>query len=174
MESKIALSEIKAPAKPVLKGVSKRTSALSLKSIHQKPTGTAQEEEKTIDRANLAKDPCSASKLQDLWIHYASELHASGIKNLSAILTASTPNIDDCEIQVTLPSKFMADQLDQARPKLLKHLRTKANNFHLTLKIEIDDREEKKFIYTPEEKFEKLKEQNPHMELLRQRFKLDV
>ena len=72
------------------------------------------------------------------------------------------------------PSKFMEEQLLRARPKILKFLRESANNFSLDLHIQVLETEAKKFVYTPQEKFEKLKEINPNIELLRKRFKLDL
>ena len=56
----------------------------------------------------------------------------------------------------------------------MKHLRTKLNNFDLNLKVDIQEEVKKKFIYTPEEKYQRLTELNPKLKDLRQRFKLDL
>lgn len=159
---------------PVLKGARMRTSALSLKSVHQKVAAVAGVEETEIDRDTLPKTPCSEEKLLKLWKKYAEDLHKLGDKSLSSILSASSPTLDKFAIHLTLPSKFMEEQLLRARPKILKSLRESANNFSLDLHIQVLETEAKKFVYTPQEKFEKLKEINPNIELLRKRFKLDL
>ncbi len=159
---------------PVLKGARTRTSALSLKSVHQKVAAVATVEETEIDRDTLPKTPCSEEKLLKLWKKHADDLHKLGDKSLSSILSASSPTLDNFAIHLTLPSKFMEEQLLRARPKILKFLRESANNFSLDLHIQVLETEAKKFVYTPQEKFEKLKEINPNIELLRKRFKLDL
>jgi DNA polymerase-3 subunit gamma/tau len=47
-------------------------------------------------------------------------------------------------------------------------------NFSIDLKIEINEETVKKFAYTDQEKYEKLKEKNPALEQLRQTFQLDI
>jgi DNA polymerase-3 subunit gamma/tau len=159
---------------PVLKGMRMRTSALSLKSVHQKVAAVASEEETEIDRETLPKTPCSEEKLLKLWKDYAKDLHKLGDKSLSSILSASSPTLNNFAIHLILPSKFMEEQLLRARPKILKFLRESANNYSLDLHIQVLESETKKFVYTPQEKYEKLKEINPNIELLRKRFKLDL
>ncbi len=63
---------------PVLKGARTRTSALSLKSVHQKVAAVATVEETEIDRDTLPKTPCSEEKLLKLWKKHADDLHKLG------------------------------------------------------------------------------------------------
>ena len=69
---------------------------------------------------------------------------------------------------------MMGDQLEKLRPKLLKYLRDSLNNFSIDLTIKIEVTEVKKFVYTPVEKYAKLQELNPTIDLLRNLFSLDV
>ena len=48
------------------------------------------------------------------------------------------------------------------------------NNFSITLDIKVNETMEKKYAYTPEDKYEKLVEKNKHVELLRKTFDLDI
>jgi DNA polymerase-3 subunit gamma/tau len=68
----------------------------------------------------------------------------------------------------------MAEQLGRIKPRLLKHLREKLNNFSLDLTVKVEETEVKKFVYTPQEKYNKLIELNPDIVLLRTLFKLDI
>ena len=46
--------------------------------------------------------------------------------------------------------------------------------YDLSVKVIVDELTEKNFIYTPDEKYERLKEINPVIDLLKQEFDLDV
>ncbi len=47
-------------------------------------------------------------------------------------------------------------------------------NFEIDLNISVNETAEKQYAYTPQEKYEKLKEKNPLIEKLRKEFDLDV
>jgi DNA polymerase-3 subunit gamma/tau len=47
-------------------------------------------------------------------------------------------------------------------------------NFDLHLDIKVNEEIAKKYAFTPQEKYEKLKEKNPNIELLRKTFGLDI
>ena len=68
----------------------------------------------------------------------------------------------------------MEDQLKQGRPKLMKHLRESLNNYGISLKVVLNETVEKKFAYTPQEKYNKLKEKNHMIEKLKDSFQLDL
>ena len=151
----------------------KRASALSLKSIHQKVEAVEITTEE-IDRDTLPKTAFTAEKMIALWNAYAQLLIKKGDKSLASILMASKPTLNEFQIRYALPNKLMGEQLERLRPRLLKHLREALNNFSIDLSIVIEEIEAKKFVYTPQEKFAKLKELNPDIDYLRTVFKLDV
>lgn len=68
----------------------------------------------------------------------------------------------------------MKNQLEKGKPKVLKFLRERLNNYGISVTIEVNETVEKKFAYTPQEKYEKLKEKNPLLEKLKQTFGLDL
>jgi len=57
---------------------------------------------------------------------------------------------------------------------LLQFLRKELKNYDIYLDIKVNEDMQKKFAYTPDEKYEKLKEKNPNIELLRKTFDLDL
>lgn len=159
--------------KPVLKNVTRRGSALSLKSVHQK-----KEEKKSVVKENFDNHPKTAftqNELVETWQQYHSKLIKKGEKSIASILAADAPILkDDFVIEYTLPNTLMKDQLKQGTPKLLKHLRESLNNYGISLDIQVNETVEKKFAYTPQEKYNKLKEKNPMIEKLKDRFQLDL
>lgn len=152
----------------------RRTSALSLKSLTEKVEAVEITPEAEIDRNTLPKTKFSEGKLLNLWTEYAQLLIKRGDKSLASILMASKPTLVEFHVHYSLPNQMMGDQLEKLRPRLLKYLRDALNNYSIDLTVKIEVTEVKKFVYTPTEKYAKLQELNPTMDLLRKLFSLDV
>lgn len=159
---------------PVLKNVQRRASSLTLKSIHQvKETQGNTVLEESFD--NHPKTAFTVEKLKEVWKKYYFTLLDKGEKSIASILVADEPRVEKgFAITLTLPNELMKTQLDRGRPALLNHLRTSLNNYGITLEILVNETVVKKFAYTPQEKFNKLKEINPAIDLLRSAFHLDL
>tara|TARA_R110002126_G_scaffold286314_2_gene437916 strand:+ start:13188 stop:14876 length:1689 start_codon:yes stop_codon:yes gene_type:complete len=158
--------------KPVLKSVQRRTSSLSLKSIHHKKEVKKTTVEENFD--NHPKDTFTQEKLQSLWASYVVLLQQKGQSSMASIVATDVPKLDEnFKILFAVPNKLMQDQFYKGRPKLLGFLREKLNNFGIDIIVNLNETIEKKFAYTNQEKFNKLKEKNPFLEKLRQAFELD-
>jgi DNA polymerase-3 subunit gamma/tau len=68
----------------------------------------------------------------------------------------------------------MEDQFKKGKPKLLNFLRENLNNFGIDIHVTLNEKIEKKFAYTPKEKYQKMIELNPLLEKLRHTFELDI
>ena len=151
----------------------RRTSSLSLKSIHLK-----KEDQKTAVEVNYDNHPreeFTEKSLQQYWKDYTDLLNTRGERSMASIIGAGVPQLkDQFKISYTVPNKLMADQFRKGKPKLLKFLREKLNNYGIEIQLTLNEAVEKKFAYTPQEKYHKLKEMNPLLEKLRQTFELDV
>ena len=159
--------------KPVLKSTQKRSSSLSLKSIHQKKEVKKSAVEENYD--NHPKDVFSEEKLQGFWKDYVTLLNKKGERSMASIVGTDVPKLGEgFKIYFTVPNKLMQDQFKKGRPKLLKFLREQLNNYGIDILVKLNEKIEKKFAYTPEEKFKKMKEINPLLEKLRQTFELDL
>ncbi|MEO9570204.1 MAG: DNA polymerase III subunit gamma/tau [Polaribacter sp.] len=160
-------------AKPILKSATKRTSSLSLKSIHQKKEVKKTAEEENFD--NHPKDIFTEEKLQELWQEYVKLLISKGERSIASIVGTDLPKLDqNFKISFTVPNKLMEDQFRKGRPKLLNFLREKLNNYGIDIIVVLNEKIEKRFAYTPQEKFNKMKEMNPLIDKLRQTFELDM
>jgi DNA polymerase-3 subunit gamma/tau len=69
---------------------------------------------------------------------------------------------------------MMKGELLKARPKLLKYFRQKLNNYSVDFQITVNEEEEKRYAYTPQEKYNKLLEKNKELAKLKSTFKLDL
>lgn len=161
------------PKAPVMKNVKRRQSAFSLKSVHEKKKEGKKVLEENFD--NHPKDVFDQAALEKTWEAYHQKLQKKGERSIAAILAADKPNLkDNFVIEFVLPNKLMEDQLRQGKPKLMKHLRESLNNYGISLEILVNETVEKKFAYTPQEKYAKLKEKNPLIQKLKDSFQLDL
>ena len=159
--------------KPVLEIARKRDSSLSLKSIFQ-----PKEVEKTGIKENYDDYPKTVFTIKKLeldWKEYANLLEKKGEQSMAAIISIGKPVLgENFQISCAVSNSLMQDQFLRTRPNLLHFLREKLNNYGIDILVTLDESISKKFAYTPQEKFNKLKEKNPLIEKLRQTFELDL
>lgn len=160
--------------KPILKNVKRRSSSLTLKSVHTKKEEKSETSfEENFD--NHPKDVFTQNELEQAWNSYHKILIKNGKKSIAASLISNTPKSEEgFNISLTLPNSLMADQVEKEKPHLLKHLRESLNNYGIIISVVVNETVTKKFAYTPQEKYNKLLEKNPNLALLKNAFKLDL
>ncbi|MEX6625654.1 DNA polymerase III subunit gamma/tau [Tenacibaculum salmonis] len=160
--------------KPLLKNIKRRASALSLKSIHQKKeVKISLDEYENFD--NHPKTPFTQQELKDAWVKYSLKTQKLGEHSIASVLVSSEPVLGkDYTITFSIPNDLMQVQLERIKSKLTHFLREKLKNYGIKIIIVVNKVEEKKFAYTPQEKYAKLKEKNPLIEKLKSVFGLDL
>ena len=154
-------------------GERKRSSSLSLKSIDRKKE-LLDIEVDVIDYSSMPQSQFTEIQLIGVWNQYVKMLIDDGKKIIASIMNADIPKIIESNISITLPNRLMQSKLITHKPKLLKFVREKLDNYSIDLLIEVNETANKKFAYTPHERYEKLKEKNPLIEELRRKFDLDI
>jgi len=157
-----------------LKLDNKRTSGLSLKSIKAKKEHLIKQMEVVIDPNDLPVEEFSQEAFTAAWASYISALNAKGEKIMVSILEMSKPVVKGTAIHIEFPNESLKIELERAQFPLMEHLRKSLRNFNLSLEIEVNEEISKKYAFSPIEKYEKLKEKNPNIELLRSTFGLDL
>ena len=79
---------------------------------------------------------------------------------MASIMNADKPKVNGFMIELTFPNSMMKAEFLKIRPKLLKYFREKLNNYSIDFDIKVNEESEKKFAYTPQEKYNKLLEKN--------------
>ena len=162
--------------RPVLKNLgrlAKEPSKYSLKGFNKQKDTKKTAVQENFD--NHPKDVFTEKKLQELWKSYVELLNKKGERSIASIIGTDIPTLGaDFKISFTVPNKLMQDQFKKGRPKLMNVLREKLNNYGIAIVVLLNEAVEKKFAYTPDEKYKKLKEKNPLLEKLRQAFELDL
>lgn len=127
------------------------------------------------DLSNKPKTPFSEITLVENWTTFGKILQSEGELNMASIINANKPVLkENHQIVFALPNKLMEDQFGVIRSKLLNYLREKLNNYGISVTTEVLHEEVKKYVYTPQEKFQKLVESNPDVLLLKNKFGLDI
>jgi DNA polymerase-3 subunit gamma/tau len=68
----------------------------------------------------------------------------------------------------------MKIEVERAQGPLLEYLKRSLKNYDITLDITVNEEVQRKYAYTPQEKYDKLREQNPALDILRKTFDLDL
>ncbi len=174
-EKEIAQKLAEKRPKIILNKQTKATSGLSLSSIKKKKEHLIRQMEVVIDEENLPTDAFSESNMQEAWEEFVVNLEKKGKYNLASILRIDTPKLtNDTVINVVFPNSTNKVEVERQQYDLLAYIRKKLNNFSVTIDITVNEELEKKYAYTPIEKYEKLKEKNPNIEILRKTFDLDI
>lgn len=127
-----------------------------------------------VDEDDLPKEPVAQDALIDAWKTYTEKLSQKGEKIMASILQMDQPKLKGTKICLTYSNNTSKIELERAAFPLMTFLKKKLRNYDLELDITVNEEVAKKYAFTPQEKYEKLKEKNPNIELLRKTFGLDV
>lgn len=152
-----------------------KVSGLSLSSIRAKKLYEAQKKAQQPEPENLPEDPVDPGQLVQLWGQFIERTESKGKKILASSLATDTPKLEDGHfIRIELPNSTMKKEVERDQLGLMTFLRKSLNNYSLQLRISVNEESAKQYAFTPEEKYQKLKEKNPAIDLLRQTFDLDL
>jgi DNA polymerase-3 subunit gamma/tau len=151
----------------------KRVSGLSISSLKAKKQHELNKIEVVIDEDDLPKTPFTQEILHQHWNDFVIQIDAKGQKILASNLSVDIPKLkDDVIICIEMPNDTMKKEIERENYELMEYLRAKLHNHFIQLQISVNEKSAKKFAFTPEEKYEKLREKNPAIDLLRKEFDL--
>jgi len=157
---------------PTLK---RQSSGLSLKSIQRKKDHKIKQMEVAVKPEDLPKNTFKHEELLICWDNYVKKIEEQGRHNLAAILKIDEPKLkENYIIGIEFPNSTNKIEVEREKTELLKYLRISLDNYTIDLDITVNEIIEKKFVYTNEEKFQKLKEKNPSLEALKKSFNLEL
>src|SRR5690606_26300425 len=111
------------------------------------------------------------------WDQYAETLLKGGRVALHTALTTTRPvlDADGITINFSVGSAAIEKDLNDIRTELLAYIRSRLNNYNISLALSINKEAAQSSVpYTPSEKFKRLAEKNPAMNILRQKFDLEI
>jgi len=175
-ESQVGIAKKIAEERPkiILNRQQKSTSGLSLSSIKKKKEHLIKQMDVILEDDDLPKEDFTEKQMQKAWANFVLKTEKQGKYNLASILQIDTPKLVGSAIHLEFPNATNKVEVERQQFHLLKFLRQELNNYDISLSISVNEELEKKYAYTPIEKFEKLKEKNPKIALLRKTFDLDI
>ena len=152
-------------------------SGLSLSSLKAKKNieslALVKKNESESSSSNKAK--FDVNSLLNSWKKFQELTIKKGRKNLASILSISQPQIfEENKLTYTLTNNTNKLELEKSKLELVEFLKKDLKNDSISLEINVNKLKEKKFVFTPGEKYEKLKKINPNIEILRKEFKLNL
>lgn len=152
----------------------KKVSSFSLASIQKKKEWEEKQKTDTVEE-QLPEDAFTQEQLNELWQQYQAKKTQQREQNLASLFQLNSPVLlDDFRIEYTVPSPLNKVELEREFVHFLPYLRKSLNNYALQINVLVKESEEKNYIYTPEEKYNRLREINPHIDDLRKELDLDL
>jgi len=171
---KVAQKIAKTRPEIILNKQQKNSSGLSLSSIKKKQEHLIKQMDVVLEEDDLPKEDFTEKQMLTSWSKFVHQIEKKGQYNLASILQIDTPKLKGTTIHLEFPNATNKIEVERQKHDLLRHLKQELNNFDISLSIVVNEELEKNYAYSPTEKFEKLKEKNPQIELLRKTFDLDV
>ncbi len=149
-------------------------SALSLSSIRAKKE--LQESSKGIikEEIHLPTEDFNETDMLVQWNKYAQRLSDKGHKIMESLLMIGVPKLEGTTITHELPNDGTKIQFESEKLELLGYLRGHLHNHDITIETVVNEKVENKFAFTPLDKYNRLNEINPNLELLKRTFDLDI
>lgn len=152
----------------------KGVSSLSLKSIAQKKKIEESQEAIQPDKGVRRNSEITQEVFLEAWNQYAENIKNEGKFNLHSHLTMEVPQLKGTEITLIYPNDTIRLEVEREQGDILMHLANTLKNDHLSFNLVVEEQAVKRYAYTPEEKYEQLKTENPLLEVLRGSLDLDL
>jgi len=133
------------------------------------------ENEELAPQEGKPREPFTQEQLNNFYQQYIEQLRPQNKPRILAALTGKTPQLQSAEkALLTFENKTQVGFYVEARLPLLRYLREKLQNYHLTIDIKVMPGTQQTEPYSPQEKYEFMVKKNPHLAELRQRLNLDL
>lgn len=126
------------------------------------------------DVVHLPTEAFTETEMLLQWSRYAQRLGDKGHKIMEALLLIDDPKLEGTTITHELPNEGSKIEFETELYGLLGHLKGHLHNHDITINIIVNENVEKKFAFTALDKYNRLNEINPNLELLKKTFDLDI
>lgn len=149
-------------------------SALSLSSIRAKKEMLESTKGIVKEEVQFPTEAFTKTEMLVLWNKYANRLGDKGYKIMESLLLMGEPKLEGTIIIHELPNASSKIDFETELNGLLGYLKGHLHNHDITIEVVVNETIEKKFAFTPIDKYNRLKEINPSLELLKKTFDLDI
>jgi hypothetical protein len=170
-------SEITAPSPPLnTETISNepKVSALSLSSIRAKRALEESNKAFVKEVVDLPIEPFSETEMLVQWTKYAKRLGDKGFKIMESLLLINDPVLKGFNITLELPNEGSKLDFEKELNGLLGHLKGHLSNHDITIDVIVNESFENKKNFNDQDRYNRLHEINPSIDLLRITFGLDL
>ena len=151
-----------------------KVSSMSLASIRAKKEMAEVQKSNVKEVVHLASEPFTETEMLEQWLKYAQRIEDKGFRIVASLLTINDPILEGTTIIHELPNESSKIDFEKEKPELLGYLRGKLHNHDITINVKVNETLVLKKNYTPQDKYNRLVELNPNLELMRNLFGLEV
>jgi hypothetical protein len=149
-------------------------SALSLSSIRAKREMLENTKGIVKEEVQFPTEAFTKTEMLVFWNKYANRLGDKGYRIMESLLLMGEPKLEGTIITHELPNDSSKIDFETELNGLLGYLKGHLHNHDIRIEVVVNETIEKKFAFTPIDKYNRLKEINPNLELLKKTFDLDV
>jgi len=134
-------------------------------------------EDKKEDKIDLISSKRSESfsleKMQEVWSSFTNKIKEDGKTNLFVTLSSFDPIIIAETVIIKISNDTQEKIIEENKLELMEYLRNNLENDKIEIKLEYTEEIKSNIPYTAKDKFEKMKEENPSLNILQQKLGLD-
>lgn len=151
-----------------------KVSALSLSSIRAKKA--LEESSKTFvkETVHLPTEPFTETEMLLQWNKYAQRLGDKGYKIMESLLLINDPVLNGTHITIELPNEGSKLDFESEKLGLLGYLKGHLHNHDITIEVIVNESFESKRSFNDQDRYNRLHQINPNIELLKTTFGLDI
>jgi len=165
------------PTKPVVAqnlSDEPKFSALSISSIRAKRELLESNKSLVKETVHLPTQAFTETEMLLQWSKYAQKLSDKGHKIMESLLLINDPKLEGSTIFHELPNDGSKIDFETEKYELLGYLRGTLHNHDIMIEVVVNEQVENKFAFTALDKYNRLNELNPNLELLKKTFDLDI
>lgn len=162
------------PITPHINTIGTKVSALSIASIKAKKDIEVQQQSIQKKQENAPAQAFTETDMLLLWTKFAERMTQVGKRLLATYMQMNDPTLSGTTITLELPNQGTKEDFLSGCHELMTYLRSRLHNHEISIEIIVNEVTETKFAFTPQEKYERLRQINPNLDLLRKAFDLDV
>lgn len=162
------------PKPTIAKDAEAKVSALSLSSIRAKKA--LEENSKTFvkETVHLPTEPFTETEMLLQWNKYAQRLGDKGYKIMESLLLINDPILNGTHITIELPNEGSKLDFESEKLGLLGYLKGHLHNHDITIEVIVNESFESKRSFNDQDRYNRLHQLNPNIELLKTTFGLDI
>ena len=151
-----------------------KVSSLSIASIRAKKELLESNKLTVKPVEHLPEEPFNETDVLLHWNKYAQRLGDKGFRIMESLLLINDPVLNGNKITLELPNEGSKIDFESEKQGLLGYLKGHLHNHTITIEVIVNEAVQTKQAFTSQEKYNRLTEKNPNLELLRKTFDLDL